>query len=210
MMTTMPEKDGWLYMYYGWYPEQHNTFPQSSSITYLAKLPEDRFVGIQATGSGGVWTTSAITLSSDPGQLLVNAVVGGDLRVEILDASTMETLAGYSGSDGLSIGPGDYLDATARWSGEETLDSLAGRTVVLRFLMDDATVYSYRFQAVPEPSAIAMLLCGGACLIVLRQRRRGASNARRLVHFCCIGLLAAASVPIPTRHLTSHSAEAST
>jgi hypothetical protein len=90
MMTTMPEKDGWLYMYYGWYPEQHNTFPQSSSITYLAKLPEDRFVGIQATGSGGVWTTSAITLSSDPGQLLVNAVVGGDLRVEILDASTMD------------------------------------------------------------------------------------------------------------------------
>ena len=195
MMTTMPEKNGWLYMYYGWYPEQHNTFPQSSSITYLAKLREDRFVGIQATGSDGIWTTSPITLSSDPSQLIVNAVVGGSVRVEILDPTTLKALSGYSEAYSLSIGAGDYLDAAARWNGIENLRALAGRTVVLRFLMDDATIYSFRFAAVPEPSTLVLLLAGGSAGLAMLLRRNHCLSLRRPMHLC-VGLLVAASLVI--------------
>ena len=64
---------------------------------YLAKLREDRFVGIGSTaGNVGTWTTSNITLSNDPGHLIVNAVVGGSVRVEVLDPSTLQPLAGYA------------------------------------------------------------------------------------------------------------------
>lgn len=193
MMTTMPEEDGWLYMYYGWYPEQHNTYPQSSSVTYLAKLREDRFVGIEAAGSDGSWTTSAITLPSDPGQLLVNALVNGSVRVEVLDPATNQPFAGFSNADGLSIGPGDYLDAMARWNAKNTLASLAGQTVMFRFLMDDATVYSFHFAAVPEPSSLVLLISGIACLLVSRRRRNRRFALRRPLHLC-VGLIVVASL----------------
>jgi hypothetical protein len=195
MMTTLPEKDGWLYMYYGWYPEQHNTFPQSSSITYLAKLREDRFAGIQATGNNGSWTTSAITLSSDPSQQLIfNAVIDGSVRVEVLDSTTLEPLIGFSEADGLAIGPGDYLNATAMWNGHDNLNALAGQTVVLRFLMDDATIYSFRLAPAPEPSTAALLMCAGVCLLVLWRRCRWHRAARHAMTFGCVALLAIASV----------------
>jgi hypothetical protein len=193
MMTTLPEKDGWLYMYYGYYPEQHNSVsPDASEVTYLAKLREDRFVGIQSDDSVGVWTTSEITLSDDPGRLLVNALVGGSVEVEVLDPTTMQPFAGYSLANAISIGSGDYLDASARWRGRDTLNSLAGQTVMLRFLMDDATIYSFHFVAAPEPSTITMLVVACiACLPALRRSHIRRSTLHGLMGICA-GLLAIA------------------
>jgi hypothetical protein len=42
---------------------------------------------------------------------------------------------------------GDSLDLKAAWKGRETdVGSLAGSTVRLRFRVEDADVYSYRFE----------------------------------------------------------------
>ena len=97
--TSMVDRNGQLYIYYSYFPENHNSSNNSASGgIYLATLPEDRFEGIQsAPGSVGTWTTSAITLSNDPGHLILNALVEGSLRVEVLDALTMTPLAGFSG-----------------------------------------------------------------------------------------------------------------
>jgi hypothetical protein len=159
----MVESNGQLYIYYSYFPQNHNSTGNSvaNGGIYLATLPEDRFEGIQSTaGSVGAWTTSAITLSSDPGHLILNATVGGSLKVEVLDASTLQPLAGFSLADANSLNTGDFLDAIAGWSGGNTLNSLAGRTVALQFVMDNATVYGFHFQAAPEPSVIVLLATG--------------------------------------------------
>ena len=159
--TSLIEHDGQLWIYYSYSPEQHDSATPVSNQMCLAKLRADGFVGIQAApGSPGTWTTSAITLSSDPGHLIVNAVVDGSLSVEVLDPTTLQPLAGYTTADALSLAPGDFLDALARWNGKDTLNGLAGQTVVLRFLMDDATIYSFHFESMPEPSAIVLLAVG--------------------------------------------------
>ena len=115
---------------------------------HLATIAEDRFVGIKAApGVVGTWTTSTITLPDDPGKLIVNAIVVGSLRVEVLDPKTLVPLAGYSKNDDGSIVPGDCLNAVARWNGTGGLRALAGQAVVLRFVMNDATIYSFRFES---------------------------------------------------------------
>jgi hypothetical protein len=117
---------------------------------HLAKLREDRFVGISSTtGSTGTWTTSDIELPRDPKRLIVNAVVRGSLRVEVIDASTREPLAGYELPHAKSIALGDYLDAQVQWNDADNLSGLARRTLALRFVIDDATIFSFRFESVP-------------------------------------------------------------
>lgn len=170
--TSMVESDGKLYIYYAYFPQNHNGAESSGEI-HLATLPEDRFMGIQSTEGNVVsWTTSAITLSDDPGHLMLNALVQGSLRVEVLDPTTLQPLAGYSLADGLSITPGDYVDALTQWDGTTTLNALAGRTVALRFWMDDATVYGFHFSPAPEPSTVVLLMSGLVGLLVYGWRRR--------------------------------------
>jgi hypothetical protein len=145
--AAMFERNSLWYIYYSYFPENHNSTSPSSGQIYLATIPEDRFVGLQAApASGGAWTTCAMALPSDPGQLLVNAVVGGSLRVEVLDPATGQPFAGLRETNGVSITPGDYLGALARWDGADSLNALAGRTVAFRFVMDDVTIYSFRFS----------------------------------------------------------------
>lgn len=174
--TTMVESDGQLFIYYAYFPENHNSGGAASGEIYLATLPEDRFAGIQsAAGSVGTWTTSAITLSDDPGHLMLNALVDGSLRVEVLDASTLLPLAGFSLADAISLESGDFLSAVAQWTGRDTLNPLAGRTVALRFTMDDATIYGFHFVPAPEPSMIVLAATGLIGLLVHARRRRSAA-----------------------------------
>jgi hypothetical protein len=171
--TSMVEHDGQLYIYYAYYPNNHNSGVESSGEIHLATLPVDRFVGIQSTpGSVGEWTTSAITLSSDPGHLMLNALVEGSVRVEVLDASNMTPIAGFNLTDATPLGSGDYLDAVARWDGVDRLNSLAGRTVALRFTLDDATIYGFHFQPAPEPSTIVLAITGLIGLLAYAWRKR--------------------------------------
>jgi hypothetical protein len=146
MMTSLPERNGELYLYYTYFPVQHASASEPSGQIYLAKLREDRFVGIQSAGNGiGTWTTSHITLSGNPGHLKLNAVVGGSVRVEVLDAAGT-AIKGFQKASSLAIGTGDYLDALARWTDANSLNALAGRTVTLKFYLDHATIYSFHFS----------------------------------------------------------------
>jgi hypothetical protein len=170
--NSLIDKDGWLYIYYSWFPEKHSQDIVSGQM-HLAKMREDRFVGIKSTpGSVGTWTTSAITLTDDPGRLIINAIVRGSLRVEVLDSLTLQPLAGYELSKAASMAPGDYLGALARWTGADSLNSLAGRTVALRFVMDDATVYSFHFESAPEPSSFILSVPGLIGMLIYTRLRR--------------------------------------
>jgi hypothetical protein len=146
--TSVLERNGLCYIYYSYFPENHNSTSPTSGTIHLATIPEDRFVGIQASpGSTGTWTTAAITLPCNPGHLILNAVVGGSVRVEVLDAATGEPFAGFGETDGVSMSPGDHLSAPVQWNDGDTLNPLAGKSVAFRFVMDDATIYSFHFSA---------------------------------------------------------------
>jgi len=84
----------------------------------------------------GTATTHRQTLAGR--KLLVNAVTrsGGELRVELLDASG-KVLSGYSRSDCLPI-EGDHHAAPVRWTGGTVLPNSAAR---VRFVLKSAFLY---------------------------------------------------------------------
>lgn len=174
--TSLLEKDGELYIYYSYMSDQHDHAPNPAAnqgTIHLAKLPEDRFVGIQSPpGVSGVWTTSPITIPDDPGHLIVNALVGGSIRVEVLDPDTSLALEGFSLTDMSPILSGDFLNASVQWHGMDNLNALSGETVLLRFIMDDATVYSFHFVTAREPSAFFLSVIGFFSLSVARIWRK--------------------------------------
>ena len=67
----------------------------------------------------------------------------GALRVELLDESG-RPLEGFrlDDCDGLT---GDEISRHVSWKGSTDLSTIAGQTVRLRFVMNDADVYSFRF-----------------------------------------------------------------
>lgn len=131
---SLLDHEGWLYLYYVYMPWQHNSDNDASGEYHLTRLREDRFVGIgSVSGQVGTWTTSEIVLTDDPGQLILNAVVRGSLRVELLDAATVQPLPGYAAADAVPKTPGDYLHAVGCWNGGKNLSALAGKTIRLRF-----------------------------------------------------------------------------
>ena len=76
-------------------------------------------------------------------------------------------------ANGVAVTPDDYIDAVAQWNGIDNLSDLAGQTVSLRFVMDDATVYSFHFEPAPEPSTLlVLLLCGGCAAGAARKTGR--------------------------------------
>ena len=171
----MVDHNGQLYIYYSYFPQNHNSSDNSSSGgIYLATLPEDRFMGIRSSpGSVGTWTTSAHHVSDDPGHLIINAP-GGRLAPRG-SARCYDPDGRWPVSRCLMrrrCSPGDYLEAIAGWNGGDTFNSLAGRTVALRFTMDNATVYGFHFEPVPEPSAIVLLVTGLIGLLVYAWRKR--------------------------------------
>ena len=138
----------------------------------LATLPEDRFMGIQSAGQRrhvDHFGHHVVQRSGPP----VPQCAGGRLALRGGARRFDDTAAaGFSVDDATPLGSGDFLDAIAGWTGGDTLNALAGQTVALRFVMDDATVYGFHFDAAPEPSTIVLLLTGLIGLLVYAWRKR--------------------------------------
>lgn len=107
----------------------------------LAKLRLDGFVSLDAGAEVGEVVTKPFAL--DGRTLHINAQTNdGEIRAEILDAQANQALAGFGVADSIPV-RGDQLDAALVWRHSADLHSLAGRTVRLRFLMRNASLYSY-------------------------------------------------------------------
>ena len=105
----------------------------------------DGFVSLTAPLEGGELVTKPIRFEGNRLSLNVSTSAAGSVRVEIEDADG-KPLPGYSLEDAHPL-YGDSLDLKAAWKGRETdVGSLAGSTVRLRFRVEDADVYSYRFE----------------------------------------------------------------
>jgi hypothetical protein len=133
----------------------------------LATLRKDGFVSADAGPSGGTLTTVPFVLPA--GRLTINAVTnpGGSIIAELLGASG-SVVAGYDLAHSSAFS-GDSLSAAVQWSGSDINPSLLGQSVALRFRVTNASLYSFGFTPVPEPSGVALLLSLGAGLFAVRR-----------------------------------------
>lgn len=103
----------------------------------------DGFVSVSAPMSGGELVTKPIVFQG--GRLAVNFATSaaGGVRIEIQDAAG-RPLPGFTLEDCPPIF-GDSIERTVAWNGGEGVNSLAGKPVRLRFVLNDADVFSFRF-----------------------------------------------------------------
>lgn len=137
-------KDDELWFYYN--GSRHRREPPGAnpkrSAACRAVLRRDGFISIDAGAEGGTVLTEPFLLPSPWLFANVNAAVGS-ARVEVLDES---------GSPVAESEPvkGDHVRYPVQWRTGD-LAALTNRSVQLRFDANDASIYSYWFDAVTEP-----------------------------------------------------------
>jgi len=119
----------------------------SSLRRYTLRL--DGFVSINAPLSGGEITTKLITFSGDELRLNFATSVAGDIRVELLDEND-KALRGFTLDECEPIF-GDAVDRSVTWTGNRSLNEIAGRAVKLRFVLRDADLFAYRVVPKKKP-----------------------------------------------------------
>ena len=145
--------DAKISIYYSGWNVDHNGNPigggEAISGIGLAELRKDGFVSVDAGPDGGTLTTVPFVLPNV--QLMINAVTtpGGSVRAELINTAG-EIIAGYELAESGSFS-GDSLGAQLRWSNQNIDESLIGETVSLKFYLQDASLYSFWFDAALTP-----------------------------------------------------------
>lgn len=111
--------------------------------TGLATLRRDGFASM--SGSGQLLTE---TLKFSGEYLWVNATVRGSLKVEVLD--TNGSVAGVYSAANCTAVTGDACMIQVKWGSTTSLKSLEGRDIKLRFILDDADLYSFWISDSPS------------------------------------------------------------
>ena len=107
----------------------------------------DGFVSLTAPLEGGELVTQPIRFDGQRLSLNLSTSAAGSVRVEIQTPGG-KAVPGHSLAESHPL-YGDSLDLKAAWTGKDAdVGELAGKSVRLRFRVEDADVFSYRFEAV--------------------------------------------------------------
>lgn len=126
----------------------HQTGPTEMSIfmyggrRYVLRI--DGFVSVHASWKRGELLTKPLRFRGRQLEINYATSAGGDLRVEIQDADR-RPISGFTLADSVQI-VGDQITRIVAWKQGRDISSLAGRAVRLRFVMQDADLYSLRFH----------------------------------------------------------------
>jgi hypothetical protein len=110
----------------------------------LAKLPLDRFISQGAGDKLGTITTKPFVLEGNTLQVNVDA---GDGRfyAEILDADG-KPIPGFTIKEARIFGGIDQLRLEPWWKGQKDLSSLKGRTIRLKFYLENAKLFAFQIK----------------------------------------------------------------
>jgi hypothetical protein len=165
-------KDEQLWIYYTGFDVKHNA-TQSEEVLDdrylgqigLATLPKDGFVSLDATSEGQVVTKptlvqgsefhlvavtrsfndSSHAYSKDWGEIYGNVTNGeGEVRVE-LENEDGTAIAGFSKEECDPI-KGALGDRRVAWAGKGEISSLRGRLVRIKFILKNASIFSYSLR----------------------------------------------------------------
>ena len=136
-LVQLPGNDRELSVYA---TEAYYTGPDSRVRRFTYRV--DGFVSAHSSGSGGV-VTEPLTFAGR--QLEINYATGngGSVRVEVQDADG-KPIQGLALSDCVPM-QSDSIEAMVRWNGG-VLDEWIGKPVRIRFALENADLYSYRFR----------------------------------------------------------------
>ncbi len=120
---------------------EHYAQPKNQVRRYSLRL--DGFASVHAPHSGGEFTTKPIVFAGSELELNYATSAAGSLRVEIRDEAG-KPIPGYCLREAKDLF-GNRITGRAVWKQGSDLSALAGRPVILRFVMGDADLYSLRF-----------------------------------------------------------------
>ncbi len=157
-----------MLFYYGGARYRHNVNGLPPGIRQIrigmGWVPRDRLIGLETRkqlGGRGAFLTRPFVVEGD--ELIVNADVRGELRVEIVQPVTEFSDSGGKGHIKHYVGAGaplydgyrrrdcrvirgDKLDHRVRWQ-TRPIGKLRNKTVRLRFVFRDATIWAFRVAA---------------------------------------------------------------
>jgi hypothetical protein len=107
-------------------------------------LRTDGFVSVNAGSEQGELLTKPLIFSGGRLQINYSASAVGSLRVEIQKADGT-SIPGFTLKDCVTV-VGDKIAGFVIWDGNQDLESLAGQSVRLRFVMQECDLYSFRFK----------------------------------------------------------------
>lgn len=122
---------------------QRNYGQKSAYLERLA-LRTDGFVSVHAPFDGGEMLTKPLRFSGKELEVNLAASAAGGLRVEIQNEAG-QPLPGYTLEDCPEM-IGDEIGRVVSWKGGSDVSALAGRAIRLRFVMNDADLYSIQFR----------------------------------------------------------------
>ncbi|MEX0332482.1 MAG: hypothetical protein AB3N64_13775 [Puniceicoccaceae bacterium] len=113
-------------------------------------LRTDGFVSVHAGAEAGELLTKVLTFSGN--QLVINASTSaaGSIRVE-MQAVDGSPLDGFSLDDSEPF-VGDAIEHVINWKGQDNLHQLIGKPVRIRFVLQEADLFSIRFRPVGDNS----------------------------------------------------------
>lgn len=115
---------------------------------YVLRL--DGFISVHAGYQQGSFVTKPLTFSGNQLELNYSTAGAGEIRVELQDADG-QPIPDYSLSDCDPV-KGDAISGIVTWNGSSDVSTLADHTVQLRFVMNEADLYSLRFPKTNEPA----------------------------------------------------------
>jgi hypothetical protein len=131
------------WIFYGGMDERHYSRGRRLKIG-LAKLRLDGFVCLAASDKPGEIVTKPFKLEGDRLEVNVDAKAGW-VRVELLDENG-KAIPGFSGAVAKQHKGADELRLAPKWKSDGDLSSLKGKTVKLRFTLQNAKLYSFGFK----------------------------------------------------------------
>lgn len=131
----------WIY-YTGAYSQHHSPEAASKpSMVGLAKMRLDGFICLEAKAETGTIITKPFQLLANRLEVNVDAKDGW-IKVELLDASGKE-IADFSGNNAKIHHGVDELRLTPTWNSPDGLSQLKGKTIKLRFTLQNARLYAF-------------------------------------------------------------------
>ena len=110
----------------------------------LARLRLDGFASLHAGATAGEVVTKSLPVNGK--SLYVNAAAqAGTLQAELLDAATGEVIPGYTLANSVAL-QADSVRTKLHWQGVTDLSGLAGKSVKIRFSVQNADLYSFWFD----------------------------------------------------------------
>lgn len=137
-----------LSLYYTSFPMEHgkiDTVTRVGTIT-RAIYRLDGFMSVDASYSGGEFTTPPLIFSGDRLEINFDGSAGGQVRVEIRDAED-RPIGGYREAECVLI-TGASVARLVHWQGKTDVTALKGKPVRLRFVMRDTKLYAFQFAGV--------------------------------------------------------------